>query len=288
MLFGEFLNNLAPILGEKTDGETIAKLQQIKELATLEVPDTWATKTGSLMTYESAINNEKVRNHYYATMANGMDAEIERQWQSYGLDEEAIAELKGEEKLTKRVVKTLAKVKELTEKKAGAKPSDKKEYEEQIAKLHADLKAAGEQKARELEANNAQWYDRLKNIEIEKVLGQKEYGVDLSKDVLIQTANNLIAKKLQDKKLKVVYSADNNSIGLKTESGLDHFENNSPVSYEAFADSVLAENKLLKVKGEPAKAPTMTVVTTGNGQGNHGNSASMDAEIARMEATMVK
>ena len=77
---------------------------------------------------------------------------------------------------------------------------------------------------------------------------------DIPKEVLIETASVLLNRKLNEQKVKLDYSADNDSISLKTESGMDFYKDNSPVSFKSFADQVLAESKLLAIPG--ASAPT--------------------------------
>jgi len=283
MLVGEFLNKLAPLIGAKLDDENIIKLQQIKDLATANVPDTWASALDGVMTIDSAKNSERVRDHFYAMFHNALDSDIERNISEYSLDPAAIEEIKAEKKTFARYSKLLAKVKELEAKKATAKTGDKKELEDEIAKLHSQLKAVVDEKKAEIDGVNRQWHDRLKGIEMDKIYAAFDYGLDLPKDVLTQTTASLVNKKLAEKKLKVDYLPDTNEIVLKTESDMQYFENNAPVNFKDFVASIVSENKLIKTAPSKVQQPTPAFTP---GHSNAGNTSAMDAAFAVVESEL--
>lgn len=261
MLFGEFLNTLTPYIGVKQDDESIVKLQQIKDLSTLNVPDEWAAKVNAMMTLDSARNNTQIRDHYFGIFSNGIDAKVEQIMEALGVDEETANEIKAEKKSVQRVEKLVNKIKDLEAKKAGTKGGDKKEYEDKITELNNQVKAEKDKTLAEIANVNNTWHDKLRQIEQEKIYSSFEYGVDLPKDVLVTTVNQLVSKKLADKKYKTVYDADKNIISLKTDSDMEVFENNTPVNFKDFATAVVSENKLLRTSGQPKAAQQ-----SGNGQ----------------------
>lgn len=286
MLLGDLLNALAPVLGEKPDSDEMKKLLLSKEIATANVPDVWRDKLGGLnglMSVEAAKNNEAIRDHHYALFGNIGDSSLERLIPSLGLDEETVKEIKSEKKTFARFEKALLKIKELADKKGENKADDKK-IKDEVAALHKQLADAAEAQKQALAQVNSTWHDKLKGIEIEKVIGSFDFGVDLPKDVLIQTARNLVEKKAAEKKYKVAYNGDNNAISLKTESDLDVFENNQPVSYQTFASSVLAENKLLKVGGPKTPATPAQVITNGQTASKSLNTSKFDQVAAEIAA----
>ena len=104
-----------------------------------------------------------------------------------------------------------------------------------------------------MEQERAAWVNRLQSQAINGTLASFEYGLDIPKEIAIDTANALLNRKLAEAKYKVGYDPETNSISLLTEAGMTAYENNSPVDFKAFATRVLADNKLLKVAA-PAPA----------------------------------
>jgi hypothetical protein len=82
----------------------------------------------------------------------------------------------------------------------------------------------------------------LQSQAINGTLASFDYGLDLPKEIAIDTANALLNRKLAEAKYKVGYDPETNSISLLTEAGMLAYENNTPVDFKGFASRVLADN----------------------------------------------
>lgn len=231
-----------------------------------------------LMTYDSAINNPKVNSHIRATVLNGIDATILKKAQEVGFEQSEIDELKSGETTGKRLISLVEKLeRKLATKSAGKE--DKAEWEKKVKELHDQLTATEEKYKSELQETKNSFLNKQKNISLDSVLSQYQYGVELPQDVIKETAKNLIARKLSEKKYRHEFDPEQNKHSLKGEDGLEVYNGNTALQFSDFVQSILAENKLLKVSGEPAKQPDKQIQTTQTTAPTFDTSA-MEAQLA--------
>ena len=95
----------------------------------------------------------------------------------------------------------------------------------------AELKAAQEAAKNAVEQERAAWVNRLQSRLSTGRWPLFEYGLDIPKEIAIDTANALLNRKLAEAKYKVGYDPETNSISLLTEAGTTAYENNSPVDF---------------------------------------------------------
>ena len=247
---GDFINNLAKQAGIPADDKQLIDILSSDAVRNTTIPDDLAGNINkALYTLDAARNNDTLKDHYYALFANGGEAHLRRLSDEMGWDSATVDAIMAEKNLMGKYAKAVETVKATASK--TAKPA--KEVEEQISKLHADLKAAQEAAKNAVEQERAAWVNRLQSQAINGTLASFEYGLDIPKEIAIDTANALLNRKLAEAKYKVGYNPETNSISLLTEAGMTAYENNSPVDFKAFATRVLADNKLLKVAA-PAPA----------------------------------
>lgn len=249
---GDFINTLAIQAGIPADNEDLKNVLSAIGGSTVTVPDTLTKEINrGLLTIDAARNNDTLKDHFYALFANGGEAHLKRVAEELGWDAQTTEQVMAEKTLMAKYSKLVEKVRAAHD--AGKKPA--KEVEEQIAKLNADLLAAREAAKTAVEQERTAWVSRLQNQAIEGTLASFEYGIDLPKEIAIETAKALVNRKLAEAKYKVGYDPDNNAISLQTEAGLAAYENNTPVVFKDFASRILADNKLLKVAAPAPQAP---------------------------------
>lgn len=274
---GDFITKLATMAGINATDPDLVNILSSSEFASYKIPEAVASKiNASLLTVDSARNNEALRRHFHAEILNGLDSNIESVMEKFGVDPEIAETIKQEKKTTEKYNKLIDQLNELHARKAKATTSaDKKDLTDEIAKLNSKVLELTESLKKAPVERDQFWSERLKGKAVQNLLASYNYaGEDnMPKDVLIETAQVLLNRKLNEQKIRLEYNPENDNISLKTESGMDFYKDNTPVSFKAFADSILAENKLLKIAGasspnDTTKPPTgmnrVTVSASGN------------------------
>ena len=257
---GDFINNLAKQAGIPADDKQLIDVLSSDAVRTTSIPDDLAGNINkAFYTLDAARNNDTLKDHYYALFAKGGEAHLRRLSDEMGWDSATVEAIMAEKNLMGKYAKAVETVKATAAK--TAKPA--KEVEEQISKLHADLKAAQEAAKSAVEQERSAWVNRLQSQAINGTLASFDYGLDLPKEIAIDTANALLNRKLAEAKYKVGYDPETNSISLLTEAGMLAYENNTPVDFKGFASRVLADNKLLKVAAPAGGPPQHKPAATG-------------------------
>lgn len=249
---GELIHKLATKAGIDPTNEQLMSVLTKAELANAPIPESLSTSilsyTDKLLTEDSAKNNDTLKNHYFALYAKGNEAKMKALLDENGLSDlyEDIVSEKGQ---GTKIEKLVNAIKDAESKKASAKGGDKKEYEQMITDLNNQLKTVKDSIPSIASERDNYWKTRVQNTEMNRMLSTYQYGIDLPSEVILQTANALVSRKLQEQKLKVDFNPDTNNFSLKTESDMEYFKDNTPVPFKSFVDSVLAENKMLKIAG---------------------------------------
>lgn len=260
MTAGEFITKLATMAGISAQDQSLVDILSSSDFSNYKIPDEVTSKiTSNLMTMGAAQNNESLRKYFHAEIYDGLDDNLNNIISKYGLDTEISDAIKAEKKTTQKYNTLIEKVTELQQKKANAVGNKaKNEVEVEIQNLNNQIKDL-QQKLQEAPAQRDQfWSDRLRNKAIQNTLAGYQYSSekDIPKDVLIETAQILLNKKLAEGNMKLAYDPEKDIISLKTDTGLDYYKDNTPVSFKSFADAVLSESKLLSIPG--ASAPSQS------------------------------
>ena len=255
---GDFIAKLAQQSGIDTSNPALVEILSNSEFSNYKLPDEVAGKiNGSLMTYDSARNNEGLRRHFHAEILNGLDSNIESVIDRFGVEQDIAETIRAEKKTTEKYNRLIEKLSDLHARKSQAtSKGDKKELEDEIGRLNSQVRELNDKlKAAPMERDQF-WSDRLKDKAIQNTLSGYNYAgeKDIPKEVLMETARVLLNRKLNENKISVSYNTDQDTVSLKTESGMDYYKDNTPMSFKQFADSVLAESKMLTIPG--ASAPT--------------------------------
>jgi len=289
--FGELLSNLATAAGVAKDNPQLIDVLSNSELASKPIPTEIATQiTANLMTKDAARNNGEIKGHFYKTFASGFDEKLKEFITDFGLDDTTQAQIFAEDSVFKKYERLREKLKDAySTAKNSTTVSGKKEAEEEIRKLNADLAAAKTaiEQARQEEATK--WINDIKESQLENMLGSYEYSNDkVPKSTSIEVAKAILNRKISDSKLNPVFDPKTKSFRLLTESGLEHFNGNTPVAFKDFMDSTVAEAGLIKVSGSSGTPPPNTqpqgtpkVATAATGPKNVSSyMASLDSDLA--------
>lgn len=266
MTAGEFITKLATMAGLSAQDQSLVDILSSSEFANYKIPDSVSEKiTSNLLTMGAAQNNESLRKYYHAEIYDGLDDNLNNIINKYGLDPEIADAIKAEKKTTQKYNTLIEKMTDLQAKKANAQGNKaKNEVEAEIQTLNNQIKDLTVKLQQAPVERDQYWSDRLRNKAVQNTLAGYQYAneKDIPKDVLMETAQILLNKKLSEGNMKLQYDPEKDIISLKTESGLDYYKDNSPVSFKSFADAVLSESKLLSIPGSQAPINTPAASTT--------------------------
>lgn len=255
---GELINRLAIQGGIDQNDEALKGLLTNTAVSGLTIDDKIVSAIDSnLLTVESAKNNPTLKNHFTALALNGVDLELKRLYEANELESSIVDEINAEQSSYKRIGLLIDKVKTLESAKASANKDGKEKLNGEIEKLNQQINDIQSDHANELNAMKTNHRNDIKNMLVKNMLGSYDYSLPTSKDVSIITAENIINNELA-KRGGLVIIDDNNNLQLKQSENpeLDFYVNNEKVDYKGFADSTLANHKLLKtVDTPPANQP---------------------------------
>lgn len=271
---GEFIAKLASMAGMSTSDPDLVSILSSSDFSNYKLPEGMTAKiNSSLLTMDSARNNEGLRRHYHAEILNGLDNNLETTLEKYSIDGDIAESIRAEKKTTEKYNRLIEKLNDVYAKKASASSSsDKQQFEGEISRLNNQIKELNEKVKQAPQERDTYWTSKLQSKAVQNMLQSYKFAGEnnIPKDVLIETASVLLNRKLNESKIKLSYDPDSDTIGLKTESGMDFYKDNTPVSFKGFADSVLAESKLLDVTGasaptaqaaQPTPAPRQTIIS---------------------------
>ena len=297
MNVGEFLNAMAVSTGIEQDSPELKLILSDPNLTKVEVPkefDTLVTeKFKGMVTLESAKQNPDLKKHFTYSALSGIDATIERlAKEDFQMDDEYISSLKKLDTTGKRLTEFIKKAKELSEKKLPANDDEKiKKHNEEIKRLNQSLVDAQEKFSREKQEIEARFMNNSKERVLKELFQKYEYTDTLPKNVQTEVARTLFNGKLKENNLKVAFDENGDNPRLLTDQDTAVFINNKEVNMNQYVESLLAENKLLKVNvtatnANDKKEPIIFQPSTANQKYN--NSAFLQAmESAAQDAARV-
>jgi len=254
----DVLSNLGKSTGANLASDAMKALLSHPEISKIDVPEEfWSQVNKGLLTKEQAKNDSEISGHYFSKWANTADTVLDEALATYAVDSQTAQSIKSEDGVYKRYLKLTEAVRDMEAKKAATTPTGKKEADEEIRKLNAeiakiqnDYREGLTKKEKELKD---QFHSQLRARDYDQFLDQFEFGLgELPRNIQKNTAKLILDSEIEKQKYKVDYDPDKSFFGLKTPEGMDVYnENRALVSFKDFASKVFAENKLLKVGGAP-------------------------------------
>jgi hypothetical protein len=252
---GELLYNAAIKSGISSDHAGLKPLLAL----TSDVDEEVANALDELMSFQSAQNNVKLKNHFLSSSLDGFDKKLLARAKAEQLPDEDIAAITAEPNTFKKSELLMDKI--ASKKEAAAKarkdgdPEAEKVLKEQIKKLNEDLvKVREEFTTKESTLKKTHENERMNDI-IERTF----MGFDWSKaydkadqPILARAALNAkldemgaIIVRDEKGKLKLVQAKN---------PELDYFDNkNQSITFEKLADSIMADKKYIAVNPDASK-----------------------------------
>lgn len=275
MTVADFISAFAVKAGIPKDNEELKGILSANDLNKIEMPETLFNSIDtSLLSLESAKNNHPaLKSVYFSQALDGFDKEFEKMKEEYQLPDDVWEEIKKERSTYKKAALITAKVKELESKKAGATTKeDKGAFQKQIDELTKALQEKDNALTEVKNNSKKELADFKKNIKLESFIGNyKTIFDDLPAETKALTIKNILLKELQDNDADFLLD-EKESLDLLKKDGTAYLgPNHQRITPQAFIDSVLAKNKILKTT-EAATAATQTtqqgtVAATKNGLG---------------------
>ena len=261
------------------DNQNPAIIEMQKKLAATEVDDNFVSKVNEFktrLTIDAAKNNPDLKKHFTATVLNGLDTELSNTMNELELAEEIKQELLAEKNSYKRSSLLAKKVKDLEAAKVGANKGDKAEMQKQIDALNQQILAEKTNSVNAVKAKEAEYNDRFKGMLMNQFLSAKQI-VDYAKDESYLLAKTKIMNELKSKGYNV--QLENDALRLTNTDGSDVYVENKKIDFNTFAESVLANNKLIVTAAASSGTPPKTNITPPTNTNNINNSkfsAAMD------------
>lgn len=233
-----------------------------------------------ILTLDSAKANPNLKSHFNAQVYNGIDALVSRIVEENEIDSLSKFDIDSEKSTPKKIELLTKALKKSANGKNPANADEIKALNDQLLKLKNESELALKNKENEFE-------NTLIQMQRTQYLSSKEYAniPNEQKEIGIKIANEFINTALTQKGAILV--RDNGVLKLKSakDPSLDYYENNKAVSYNEFADGVLAQNNLLKVQNQTTPAQqgaTHTTKTTP--AGTEVNTTVIERNKAQLEA----
>lgn len=299
MTVAELLHGLATSAGIETDTPALKLILADVNMSQTQVPQEFESlvtqKYKDMITIEAAKQHPDLKKYFLATALYGVDKDIDRIAQNeFGFTDDERASLKKIENTQKRLDEFAKMTKEKLEKKAPVGDEEKhKKLQAQIADLNKTILEKDETLVNETKKLKSGYLNSLKDRTVKELFQQYNYTDAIPKKAQISTAQSLFFDDLKEKNYKVTFNEEGDSLKLLTSEDTEVFVNNKAVDVKQYVESLLAENKLLKVtptltpNGSSKKEPIIFQQPP-NGQPKYNNSAFLEAvESAAQDAARV-
>lgn len=256
MNLAEFIQNIADRIGMDNADEQLKQIVTNPSLSSITIPSNIASGVqGKLMTEDEAKYNPIIKKHFTASALNAVDLKIKDVIESYQFDEDIKSSIMNEQSSYNRIGLLAKAISDSREKAISATGGEKKALLDKINELSTLLNTEKDSRKKDIDVVNSQWQQQLTDKELHSMFTVYDYSLDLDRDVTIATARNLWEKKLRERGGKYVYDQNGLKLVNNDAPDLPFTIDNKPVDIRNFTEAVLADAKLLKVKGASNAAP---------------------------------
>ena len=248
MNIGEFISQTAERIGYGSD--TIKDLLSNPELSKINLPDDFkASVNKNLLTVSEAKVNSEISQYFKGNALGSIDATIKELLDEYGLDDDS-KKVITEEKSTYQRVKLFTKaLAEAKEKAASAVGGEKAKLVEKITELTQKLASETDSFKKQLSAKDAETIATLTQYKLDAHFGSYDYALEgIDPEISKLAAKTAFERKLTEKGGKLVWKDGNVALVSVTDDSLPFTVDNKPVDFKTFADSVVGEAKMVKVR----------------------------------------
>ncbi len=258
MNVGELINNIAERTGYTSDA--LKDLLTNPALSQINLPDDFKPTLNNLLTVKEAQINPEIKKHFTGAVLANADATLNELMEEYGMPDDVRGVLKGEQSTYARMKLFTKALADLKDQHAKASAGDKGALVTQINELNATISAIKEATKNEVSAVNQKWLNEMMDANISSHFGKYDYAMEgVPSEIQAMTARGLFEQKLKEKGGKIKYDDRKISLVSLTDDALPFTIDNKPVDFGSFADGVVYEAKLARVKGStPPPTPQGT------------------------------
>lgn len=252
---GELISQLAERTGYASD--TLKDMLSNPALSQINLPDDFKQSVNSnLLTIKEAQINGDIKKHFTGVILGSADATINELMDEYGLPDDVKGTLKGEQSTYARIKLFTKALADLKDQHASAASGDKKKLVDQINELNGALATLKDQMKNEITATENKWLTKFMDNTINGHFEKYDYAMEnVPANIQAMTARQLFEQNLAEKGGKLKYVDGKIQLVSATDDALPFTIDNKPVDFTAFADSIIYDNKLARVKGVPTPAP---------------------------------
>lgn len=251
---GELLYAFAQALS--VPPESLEAIKNNADLFKITIPkELGESYTKNFTTLDSAKQNGELKKHFYGLSLKPIDNKLDEVMTEFGLDDEAQREIKSQDSTYKRNEALIRKLYTTSQKAATATTAkDKDKFQEEITKLNSQILASQTEFQGKLAEAESKWIQKVSGMVMDSKISERNLTDQFPRDVVMMSAKGLIEKKAAEKGAKIIFDKDTMQYKMVQAANpdLEYTENHKNVTFDDFRDTVLAENKLLKVTAAPA------------------------------------
>ena len=255
MNVSELLQELGNRSGYDTD-----KLKDIvtnPALMGLAIPDDFkSTLNNGLLTIKEAQINPEIKKHFTCVVLGNADATLNELMDEYQFGDDIKTTLKSEQSTYARMKLFTKALADLKDQHSKASAGDKGALVNQINELNATVSTLKEVMKTELSNSEIKWLNKFMDTSINSHFEKYDYAMEgVPSNIQAMTARQLFDQKLNEKGGKQKYIDGKIVLVSATDDALPFTIDNKQVEFNSFADSVVYENKLARVKGSMPPPP---------------------------------
>jgi hypothetical protein len=249
----EFLIQQAKRAGVSDDPEFNLMISA-SVLGDIQVPEAVSSKFNTnLYDFELAKTSLDLKKHFISNYMMGYDEEIIKMAKEYGLDGNAVEELRVTKNSGDKIKLALKKMKELEEKAKNATNSNQSD---EFLKKMAEAQAKYDDLVSKAEADKhlieQKFVSKMKNLWEQTQLNGIQWNDQIPEAARVPAYQAVLDRKLAQLDGQLIYDAERNTARLVNakDSSLPLVHNGREFSYSDLSALVLQENKLLKEQGQ--------------------------------------
>jgi len=249
----EFLIQQAKRAGVSDDPEFNLMISA-SVLGDIQVPDAVSSKFNTnLYDFELAKTSLDLKKHFISNYMMGYDEEIIKMAKEYGLDGNAVEELRVTKNSGDKIKLALKKMKELEEKAKNATNSNQSD---EFLKKMAEAQAKYDDLVSKAEADKhlieQKFVSKMKNLWEQTQLNGIQWNDQIPEAARVPAYQAVLDRKLAQLDGQLIYDAERNTARLVNakDQTLPLVHNGREFSYSDLSALVLQENKLLKEQGQ--------------------------------------
>ena len=263
---GELINALAERTGYMSD--ELKTLLAEPALLQIVLPNDFnKAVNNNLLTIQEAKINGELKKHFAGVHLGSVDATINDLLDEYGMPDDVKSTVKADMSTFERIklfTKSLASLKEEAAKAVGG---DKAKLVDEINKLNSAINTLKDQSKAEVGKVNSDWQGKVSDMIVNGKFKGYDYAMDtIPSEVQASSARTLFESKLAEKGGRMKYQDGKMVLVSATDEALPFTIDNKPVVFEDFADQVVSEYKLIKVKGQQNPNPNPNPMPNPNPQ----------------------